>query len=358
MIDENRLRRLRSRGLAPPPLDAVVRRGKEIQAQQRRVHRITVATICVVVAAVVGVGVVTAVSDRPTRVEVAAPIGAGDPGAYRRCSGFTESRPPESVDDLRYLPSWLPSGHKIERAWARADLLARETCPRVPVALSAVRFEAGSDRVAASFSLEGPWPVAYARSEGTNYEVVSVRRTTGHLVRVTTDPSPGERLVIHWTEPAGASWQLDARGLNSDEVLSITKNLKIGTDGEWTPATAGWMPSGFETIYQRQEPMVATPAEARFWEAGIDDGATFNLMINETVTNDPPVSRLLPGDVRIVTVRGQQAVTTTVLGQVTLRWEEQPGIVVTVSGKFDLATMSRIAESLEPIEATDPRITN
>jgi hypothetical protein len=105
------------------------------------------------------------VRDEARTVELAGATGASAVAGSddEHCSGYAEPRAPAAVDELRYLPRWLPPGREIDSTFARAELVDRETCLRVPVALSAARFAPGRDRIDATITLEGPSPLPYRR---------------------------------------------------------------------------------------------------------------------------------------------------------------------------------------------------
>lgn len=361
MIDEDRLRELRSPGFDAPPLSAVLARGAHLRKHRRRARRAGVVAACLALAAGAGVATRAVVRDEAPPVELAAPTGApvGLGSAVEDCGGYAEPRPPEAVDDLRYLPRWLPPGREIEHAWARAELLTRENCPRVPVALSASRLSPGRDRIDATLMLEGPSPLPYRPYNGPTFLPVSVRGVAGQLVRFPGLDPAAALLQLRWTEPGGGSWLLQTSHLSEQELLAVADGLTLSTDADSSPASANWLPTGFEVTYERDRPVGALPKEQLWWHAVIDDGQTLSIDVSASVPNDPPISRVTAAatGVRLLNIRGHEAVAAAE-GEVIryLSWEERPGVYIGLSGEFDLDTLLRIAESLEPVAANDPRI--
>jgi hypothetical protein len=308
-----------------------------------------------------GLAIRDAVGPRAGTLELAAPKGAPALAGQEieDCGGYAEPRAREAVDGLRYLPRWLPVGLEIEHAWARAELLRRETCPRVPVALSAARFAPGRDRLDATLMLEGPSPRPYRRYDGPTFVPVSVRGVQADLVRFPTLDAAAALLQLRWTEPAGGSWLLEASHVSEAELLAVADGLRLGADATSPPASAGWLPSAFELTYQRARPVAAMPEEQLWWHAVIDDGHTLSIAVRQSVPDDPPVSRVTAGatGVRLLTVRGHSAVAATEAEVVRyLRWEERPGVQVSLAGRLDLDTLVRIAESLDAVAADAPRM--
>lgn len=314
----------------------------------------------IAVIAVAVVSVVMAGLDRPSRVEVAGPNGAGPPGrAAEFCEGRAEGRDPSSAEGLRYLPAWLPPGLSIERAWARAELLTMETCPLVPTVLAAARFPAtGRDRMEPVLRLKGPSPTPYLRYPGPDYKSVSVRGVMGERLEKGGPGPTGRSITLRWTEPSGGgSWQLETLYLDEADVVKIADQLKLPAADFSAPASAGWLPPGLEITFQRQRPMPQPPDEVFWWHAVMGGDAHINLAIHQAVPDDPLISRFSASDeVQFVEVRGHQARAGFLNGNVQLAWEERPGVVVELTGKLDLRSVVRIAESLEPVAADDPRI--
>jgi hypothetical protein len=336
---------------SPPPIDTVYRRG----AQLRRRHQRTVRGGALAVTAMAGLtaAVLVIPDDAPPGVEVAAPTGAplgSPPPDDTECSGFAEPRSPEDVDDLRLLPAWLPPGEEIEHAWARAELLTRETCPRVPTALTAVNTTTGT--VTRSVRVEGPSPMPYARYDGPRFEPIVVRGDEADLVSF---PGIAGLLQIRWSETPDRSWLIEGRGLSVEELRRVVDGLEPGDT-----AIAGWLPPDLHAVYQRQgPPPTERPDEQLWWHAVIGDGGTLSLEVSQDVTGEGGLAHLGAG-AREVEVRGHPGIADTngCTEDCTtfLSWQESPTVDVELSGRGDLDTLLHIAESLEPVAPDDPRI--
>jgi hypothetical protein len=361
VIDEDRLLELGPPETTPPPLEAVLARGERLRKRRALRRRARLITLCLAVIA--GAYVVTdaVVRGDGRTIELAGPTGASAMAGSddEHCSGYAEPRRPEAVDGLRYLPRWLPPGRAIDRTFARAELLDRETCPRVPVALSAGRFAPARDRIDATITLEGPSPLPYRRYNGPSFVPVSVRGVDGDLVRFPTLDPAAALLELRWTEPGGGSWLLRTSHLREEELRAVAERLVLSTDVDALPASAEWLPTGFEVTYQRNHPIAAWPHEQLWWHATISDGKTLSIEVRHDIPDDPPISRVIAGatGVHLLSIRGHQAVATTEGGVIRdLSWLERRGVQISLSGQLDLATLIRIAESLEPAAANDPRI--
>lgn len=358
MIDESELRRLAGRARRVPPVGDVVRRGHRIR-RVRRVRRGMTALSSV--AAIVGVVAIVgrAGGDRPT-MELAAPadlpLGAEavqlDAGS---CDGYAERREPGEAGVPRLMPAWLPPGLDVGKAWARALLTDRRTCPAVSTALVAVRRGDGGG-VSAGVRLEGPSPERYRRYDGPSYDPVTVRGDDDAvLVRFPVDASI---LQVQWTEPDGTSWSMSSQGLDSATLLAITASLELRGSGGSPVAQLREPVAAVEEIWRLEHLPSEPPAEQPFWHVAVDDGQTLSIDVTRPLVPSPAISAVTAPGSTTLEVRGHPAVAfdNGSASALWLVWDEEPGLRVTVSGSLDLDTLVRIAESLAPAAPDDPRI--
>lgn len=193
MIDEQTLRNME--GLAPTrptrPAEEIISRGR--RRQRRRQARRGGAGMVAVLAAVGGV---TQLIDRERPL-----IAASQPGPVTQpesCGGYTDKIDPERVGPIRMLPSWLPAGVEIDKAFARADLTEKETCPPVPTALVAAEFaEDDRARVERSAVLAGPYPM------GLNVDIYGGPAATEFDHAVVEEVELGAQPATSSVSPAG-----------------------------------------------------------------------------------------------------------------------------------------------------------
>jgi hypothetical protein len=288
------------------------------------------------------------------------PAGAGY-GA--NCSGYTDHLPAEEADGLRFLPTWLPDGQKITHAGARANLLARETCSRMPTALVMIDgVEGDPSRIERAAVLKGPAAGAYRAVSGPGRERVPVRGVLGVLVRPVMTPGEAPTPTarnrdLHWTEPDGSSWSLTSTGLSEDELIRLAEGLVLNGTPDGPPAAAPDPPAGFEVVWQLPQRPGPLPEKEPLWVAPPGSAGGVRLTVTRDAVAHPAIDGVVggnPEDIRLLQVRGHTAVR----NRRFLLWDEAPGVRVQLHGNAvkDTDTLVRIAESLVPVPADDPRI--
>jgi hypothetical protein len=289
--------------------------------------------------------------------------------------GYTELRPAVDAEGLRLLPTWLPPGQKITYASARVNLLARETCSRIPTALVLIDHVDGDrSRVERAAVLTGPAdaPFRPENHQGPLHEPIELRGVLGTLTRLPDGPGNhpddprrfehfADTLTVHWTEPDGSSWGLQATHLPKEELVRMAEGLVLDSAAPGPPAAAPNPPEGYEVAWQLPRRPGPLPDEEPWWIANTNrgDGAVGDLRMTITRQAVPrPAIAITQAGVlqqpQLVQVRGHTAVF--LLSQ--LAWDETPDVQVTLQANVDLATLVRIAESLGPVPPDDPRIKN
>lgn len=361
MISEKDLERLSDGDAAVRPPAEVRRRGATYRRRRRALRTAVAAPLLVV--AVVAVAAAVGPDTAEQRVEVAAPVDSlavGGPANAVACTAFAELRDPEDAGVPRLLPEFLPAGVEVESAWARAELTSRRSCPAVPTALVAVR-QAPGGAVDASIRLTGPSPVPYGQDAGPTYRTVAVRtdpRAT--LIRVpAVDP---DFLQLQWVEPDGSVWSLTGYGVDLESLQEATAALVLRADGIGPVADLPGSPVGLEVVWQLEDLPGEPAAEEPYWHVVVDDGqseegSALSIDVSRPLAPTSAVASVVGPDARLLEVRGHPAVAATEpSGHSSLTWDEEPGVVVRLSGRFDLATLERIAASLLAVDADDPRI--
>lgn len=364
MIDEQRLRDAKA-SVEPRPLAQVLQRGRRLR--RRRLQKRVAAAGAAVVALAVFSGAVFGVDDGSgERTELAAgavPVLAPGP-PMEECSGFAELRATTDAEGLRLYPTTLPDGVTVGATWARAELLGRETCPRVPLALVLGAVNDAGGVAAPMITLEGPSPVPFLSYEGPSYEPAEVRGRPGELI---TYPSlrPEVGLVrVEWTEADGTTWALTASGgPGPDDLRRVAGGLIFDPTGEEPPATAGVIPADLEVLWQLDTPVdVRRDGDQRWWHVESDEPQPLlSIEVSDVVAPLPPVARAADAgpdaEVHLVDVRGRGGIVVTSGGSTTVEWleSERVRVQVTLRGHEAAAALA-VAESLEPIAADDPRI--
>jgi hypothetical protein len=289
------------------------------------------------------------------------------------CGGYTALRPAEQADGLRLLPTWLPDGKKITYASARADLLDRYDCARVPTALVLIDRAEGDGRLLERAAvLSGPAESPYAHDNNSReYQPIQVRGVTGTLSRLRlSSGTPADipsrdgyfdTMTVDWTEPGGTSWSLEATHLSKEELVAMAEGFVLDPAGRGLPAAAPAPPAGYEVAWQLTERPGPLPSEKPWWLAHTNrgDGAAgdFTIMIERQAIPNPAIGVAVAGvvsPVQLVYVRGHPGVHL----PGALIWDEAPGVKAEMHGNTDLTTLLRVAESFAPIAPDDPRITN
>jgi len=290
------------------------------------------------------------------------PTGKGFGGG---CGGYTALRHAREAEGLRLLPAWLPSGQHITYASARADLLERETCSQLPTALVLVdHVEGDRSRIERAARLTGPIFGPFKAYNGPVQEPAEVRGVLGAVLFFTTaglsPDRPADRLELYWTEPDGSSWILSATHVQKEELVRMAEGLVLDGTGEGPPAEAPNPPAGYEVTWQLPQRPEPLPDEEPWWTAHTNqrEGASrISVAATRQVVSRPAIGLATAGvsqSVQLLEVRGHPAVF--LPGQLT--WDESPGVQVRLTGNQDLATLVRVAESLEQVPPDDPRIRN
>jgi hypothetical protein len=322
-------------------------------------------------AALALVATVGILSQLPRQRQVSAASRPGPSAMPTGCSGYAALRRPEQAAGLRFLPSWLPPGTRITYASARADLLAKEDCPRVPTALVLATFnDEDRSRVVRAVVLTGPSPARYPLPNAAALEDVDVRGTRGTLVRYPTGvmSSPSDvkapyatSLRLLWTEGDGTTWELRSNHVDATELVRLADALVLDSTGE-TPAAFPSPPEGFEVLYQRTARPAPAPAEIPWWVAYTGSGkgeVDYIVVVRRMAPDNPAITAVIGENATVLTVRGHRAVASRNNpgdDAGTLTWDEAPGVTIELQGPGGINTLTRIAESLTYAPPNDRRI--
>jgi hypothetical protein len=349
-------------GLEPPPgaWDAVVAGADAIN--RRRWVRTGVAIAVAV--AIIGSGAHVLGStdrvdeqlraDRPSEAPLPFPEGCAS------SSGPPPPEPlqPEDVDDLRFIPTWLPEGETIQLTYAERT----SECPRAddvePVLV--LRAMQDSETIGAVISLHGPFalpphPPDRDLYDGNSY--TNLRGTTAHIEVV---DNRAAELMVTWTEPDETSWTLSSSGVDGETLLAVGEALELDSTGEHADSFArvspDELPAGFEAVWQASHLPAPPRARTRAW---VVDTPSCQIRLEQARPNAAVEATMgQPGD-RAVTMSGDRIGW---FGQGgVLRWDAGQGVTGTVDcdispGGWDADTAARQAESLVPVDVNDSRL--
>jgi hypothetical protein len=298
--------------------------------------------------------------------------------------GPTPIGPEEVRDEVRLLPTWTPDGLPITSAsGAVYDMDETLECtPAVAVLQDTLDLTAtGADGlITAKIVLEGPYSLLAEDDWGiTAARPTQVRGQEGRLI----DPSAGDDAALEWTEPDGSAWRLRGTSAAEADLLAVAEALQLDSspDPGVPPAklAPGDVPAGYEVV--EQAAAVPTQAEPQqddeTWRvvvgtpSGYQTGILCHVDVWDVGDGEPSV---LPDGVgsRPVAVGSATGVWTSQAGSPddpdrwgTLSWQLGPGLEASVdcsnwddSGgrTLPIEDVVRLAESLEPVAADDPRI--
>ncbi|HEX5495238.1 MAG TPA: hypothetical protein VFX70_11760 [Mycobacteriales bacterium] len=350
---EDRLRRIAEAAAGAPPVGPVVARGRRIRAARRRRKVIGAGAAVLILGAglagwrgvLPGRGPAQVIAGGSTLT--AAPDGPACRVVGRRAG-------PRVADGLRLMPdpAAVPDGLRMN--FARA---AQGTgCPKAAGPLVLVGYGADRRTVQRTFSVWGPGADAFGLGGLTGTE--SVRGHTADAYGA-SHGRPVQSLL--WTE-RGQRWLATGHGLPPGELERMVDALRID-------AATGTvdLPDRYLAGFHRVPPVTAfagvrwRPVWTVFYAARGQH--TGELSITVTPVTEPLEAMLRPG-MRIVAVRGHRAAAVpdpTAPRRITeLRWEERPGVLVQidVTGVTGAGPdLFRVAESLRPVRADDPRVT-
>lgn len=340
----------------------LVDEARRTAARTERVRRLAPAAVAVAVAATVA-----AVSVGPGEVVRAAQSTVGqlsgtDPEDVT-CETGAVMADPSYGEGIRLLAP-DPGDLTLEAAWVNATPACQLESRGTPIQVVAALAPDGT--IASALTVWRDVPVDPASDAGRALAGVPEgsprQRVRGHdgAVDVAADI---ESVRVWWIEDAVA-WSVEASGLGADVVLATVEQLDLGADrplapDAFPPGAAGI--DGWTTPSRRDvEPVWyadyvgAATAEDPDSDAGRPG---FHLTVS---ARDPWQTQLRAGH-RIVDVNGVAAVAGSQGGGGSVpfvTWQVREGLQATLEGRVpggpdELLT---VAESLEPVEADDPRI--
>ena len=391
MIDEQELYGLGDPGHGPDvacrPVGDVLARGSRL-LRRRRARRVAGATSVVmglVAAALVSVNLRHPDSDADfqageDRTETAAvapppppPPCASEP--WTLSDHMAKPIPKADVpDEMRVLPQWPIDGPVTEARGSRWTNPCPETAP-VPIdpALLLVTGDAdGNGEADRQIRVNGPLPRPLDNHIGLSRSPTPVRGGPGLFV--VTD-GIGDRMIT-WTDPDGWSWQVTGIGGIDEATLSgVVEALELDdapADGEHAASLdPARMPPGFRVGSQTAGPAPAVDPYLTTlrWDVQIGDTSGLQCLMEVTkVSGDvEPLSSQIGISGTPAQVNGQPALWgSSPAGPATaLHWHLTPDLVATAGcvdwsqpgiHTLDQATIERMAESVVPVAADDPRL--
>jgi len=400
VIDEQELYGLGDPGRGPDlscrPVEEVLARGTRLR-RRRRTLRTAGAAAVVIGLATAGLAAadlrrpagppdVRAGPDRTETASVAPPppppeCNPGSPWVIPDRSQFAtpaEVPPAEVPDELRLLPEWTPSDGPVTVARGNSWT---DPCPdTAPVpadpALLLASGDANGDGAAdATIELSGPLPRPLP--EGADSATpIEVRGGPG--VRAL----PLRQTVLYaWTDPDGWSWELAGVNVDDATLQGVAEALVLDSepgDGEAVASLdPAQVPAGFRVAWQTiGTPPVMDPV-SRAWtvEIGGHNGAgqVENVGIQCYLeVRTTPDTIPLSASVKMTGPRTEVNGGVAVWGAYgaagpgsALYWQPGPGLIATAGcvdwdqpglATLDQATIVRMAESVVPVAADDPRL--
>lgn len=348
-VPEDRLRRIADAGMTEaPPVARVIVRGRQIRRRRRQV----VGAGAVV--AVLGAGLSVWPGVGPAQVIAGGSALTAVPDG-QHCRIVGRHAGPKVADGLRLMPDASTVPADLRMNFARA---AQTTgCPKPAGPLVLVGYGADGRTVERTFAVWGPGADDFSLGDATGRQSVRGRTADAY------GASNGQPVsALAWTEK-GERWLATGHGLAPGELNRMVDALRIDAGTGVVTLPASYL-AGFERI--PPVPAFAGVPWRPIWTVyyTLRGHHTGELWITVTPTPRPLDALLRPGW-RIVTVRGHRAAARinppSAPGQLTdLMWEERPGILVDVFASGFEGTwpdLTRIAESLHPVSAADPRVT-
>ncbi len=166
----------------------------------------------------------------------------------------------------------------------------------------------------------------------------------------------GQLLYATWSDGPERHWHATSSGLRKDELVTLINGL----DSRDNLVRAG-QAAGFAV--ESLDQATGDPAKRAEWFVAYGHDDNDYIMIRTERRGGAITSGVSQGDParwRLRTIRGRRALELVKDSAVVhLVWEEQPGVVVSLSANEAAATSDQLvafAESLEAVDADDPRI--
>jgi hypothetical protein len=399
VIDEQELYGLgdprRGPDVSVRPVEDVLARGTRLR-RRRRTLRTAGATSLVVgfiVAGLIAADLEAGTADDPdvragqdrTRTDAIAPPPPppacadeppSDPGTVRGVSAPTPLPKEEVPDELRVLPEWTPDNQPVTVAQGNTWT---DPCPdtapfpRDP-SLVLVSADANGDGAAdAQIRLDGPMPRPLGDGIGLGRTDTELRGGPALLVHSDGIGS----LMLAWTDPDGWSWELTGMGgVDEPTLMAVAEALVLTSQPADDEPVAGldptMVPAGFRVAQQTIGTPAPVPTSWVKWSVeigGNPGGNETGIKCYMEVQPVAPGSRLedrvgvsgTPAE-----VNGEFALWgSSIAGPGTaLYWHPSPSVLATAGcvdwdhpgTTLDQETIVRLAESVVPVTADDPRL--
>jgi hypothetical protein len=303
------------------------------------------------------------------------PACANDPGEQADFYGPTPLPKADVPDELRLLPEWTPTDGRVTVAqgndWTDP---CPDTAP-VPRESSLVLVSGDADGngdADTTIRLDGPLPRPLDDRIGLSRTATELRGGPALLVQSDGIGS----LLFAWTGPDGWSWMLTGMGGVDEPTLravaeALVLNSQPADDEAVASLDPAMVPAGFQIAWQTTGTPTPAPTSSLKWSVQVGGTISANQSGIECFLDVEPASGRSPlGDEVGITgtaaqVNGGFALWgTSVAGPGTaLSWYPSPDVVATAGcvdhdhgGTLDQETIVRLAESVVPVAADDPRL--
>ena len=346
-------------------VDDRVQRGflKEVVTTRARRSRRPALLAAAVVVAVIG-AVALSLVQPGSGPSLAGTSAALDPSGEVDChamGGNTTTEIAPTQAQLRLLPTYLPSGWKIGRMWARREAYA---CTQTPSLTAVVLGQDG--QVQSSVMIRGPLDFTVDTSNASVTDT-TVAGAPAKLFINDSPKGPGERVWL-W-KVAGRTWYMKTYGFDDAANAAIADAVRLA--GDQVTLDASTAPNDLTVIARRSGPAFGAQTVEQWYvtlgQSAMNSRADGEVWMRVAYIPGGPLG--LDGafpDQYVSKVNGAWVIKQFAYGGME-SYEGQPGVAVMFDppwsgGQPSLGSMpadewAKVVQSLVPVPVSDPRLT-